>query len=272
MGEIVENITPEFLLEFRKCNTDYPPELATYIDHRKKQKDMDLFWKRDFRPKSSWLHRSKLNQSDSDKLYSEINDLLNKLNKSNFDIICENITQLTLTCREHMIKLVERIIEEATLNHLFIHIYAKVCNILMPYYITDLGEKIHFRDVLLSKCQETFEKYVKNKDNSIDKKTFIGIIRFIGELYNSNILIASTSLIFLCFVDLYTNVMNKKENSIEAVCTLMTVVGKEYFNKDPVKAKSCYLKIEELLQNGNIQSKEKFIIMDLKELKEKEKW
>jgi hypothetical protein len=66
--------------------------------------------------------------------------------------------------------------------------------------------------------------------------------------------------------------MDKKPNSVETICTLMMTVGKEFFQKDPVKSKSCYLKIEELLQSGNIVSKEKVIILDLKELKEKEAW
>jgi translation initiation factor 4G len=264
-----DNITPELLLQYRKCNLEYPIELSKYIDYKKKIRDMDLFWKRDFQSKSTWSLKTKLSHTENEKLYSDINDLLNKLNKKNFDLICDSITQLQITCREHMIELVKRIIEEAMLNHLFINIYAKACSILMPYYIMEGNEKVHFRDVLLSRCQETFELYVKTKDDT-DKKELIGIIKFIGELYNVNVLI--TSVIFMCFVTLYTNVMSNKPNSVEAICILMTVVGKDFFQKDNIKAKSCYLKIEELLKNGNIISKEKFMIMDLQELKEKEKW
>jgi hypothetical protein len=264
-----KDITPEFLLQFRNNNLEPSPELLPYIDNKKKTKDMDLFWKRDFKPKNSWLIQTKLNQTDEDKLYSEINDMLNKLNKSNFDSICEGIMNMAITCREHMVKLVQRVIEEAIRNSLYINLYAKMCFVLMPYYITDIGEKIHFRDVLLSNCQETFEKYTKQKDD-VEKNELIGIVKFIGELYNANILISS--VIFMCFVSLYTNVMTKKVNSIEAISTLMTVVGKEYFQRDPVKAKSCYAKIEQIIQNGNIMAKEKFTILDLKELKEKECW
>jgi hypothetical protein len=230
---------------------------------------MDLFWKRDFQSKSMWSLKTKLNHTENEKLYAEINDLLNKLNKKNFNLICENIIKLNIICREHMTELVKRIMEEALRNHLFINIYAMACNMLMPYYITEVNEKVHFRDILLSKCQETFELYIKS-NNELDKKDLIGIIKFIGELYNENILI--TSVIFMCFVSLYTNVMNKKQYSVEAICTLMTIVGKSFFQKDNIKANSCYLKIEELLQNGNIISKEKFMIMDLNELKQKEKW
>jgi translation initiation factor 4G len=264
-----DNITPELLLEYRKYNMTYPVELTNYIDDKKKIKDMELFWKRDFQSKSTWSLKTKLSHTENEKLYADINDLLNKLNKKNFDLICENITKSNIVCREHMIELVKRIMEEAMRNHLFINIYAQACNILMPYYITEGNEKVHFRDVLLSKCQETFELYAKN-NNDIDKKDLIGMIKFIGELYNVNVLI--TSVIFMCFVTLYTNVMNKKQHSVEAICTLMTIVGKDFYQKDQIKAKSCYLKIEELLQNGNIVSKEKFMIMDLKELKEKENW
>lgn len=265
----VKEITPELLLQFRAYNVEPPAEILHYIDNKKKTRDMDLFWKRDFKPKNSWSMKTKQNQTDTDKLYLEINDMLNKLNKSNFDAICDGITKLNLTCRDHMVKLVERTMEEAIANHLFVNLYAKMCNVLMPYYITDMGEKIHFREVLLNNCEETFEKFTKHKDD-VDRNELIGIVKFIGELYNANVL--TSSLIFICFVSLYINVMSKKQNSIEAMCTLMSVVGKEYFQRDPIKAKSCYLKIEQILQNGNIMAKDKFTVLDLKEQKEKELW
>jgi hypothetical protein len=168
-----------------------------------------------------------------------------------------------------MLKLAERIIEEAIANHLYIKLYAQMCHVLMPYYITDMGEKIHFRDVLFSNCQETFEKYTKQKDDTA-RTELIGIVKFIGELYNVSVLVSS--VIFMCFITLYTNVMSKKINSIEAICMLMSVVGKEYFNRDHEKATAFYLKIEQILQNGNIMAKDKFTVLDLKELKEKEHW
>lgn len=264
-----ENITPEYLLQFRQHNIECLVEMINYIDTKKKIKDMDLFWERDFRPKNSWFQKNKSGQSATDEIYSEINDKLNKLNNSNFDIICKEIMNLGITCRDHMIKLVERIIEESISNHMYITLYAKMCNMMMPYYIIDLGEKIHFRDVLLSKCQETFEKYTKH-NNDISRNELIGIVKFIGELYNVNVLISS--VIFMCFVSLYINVMSKKTNSVEAICSLMEIVGKMYHDKDPLNAKSCYHKIEQILQNGNIAAKDKFTIMDLIDQKDKEKW
>jgi len=266
-----DNITPELLLEYRKCNMTHPEELSEYIDYKKKIKDMDIFWKRDFQSKSAWSLKTKLSHTANEKLYAEMNDLLNKLNKKNFDLICDSITKLNIVCREHMIELVTRIIEGATRNHLFINVYAMACNILMPYYITNGTEKVHFRDVLWTNCQETFELYAnKNIDNDIDKKNLIGMIKFIGELYNVNVLI--TTVIFICFIRLHTNVINKNPHSVEAICVLMTIVGKEFYKKDPEKAESCYSKIEKLLKDGNIVSKEKFMVEDVVELKIKENW
>ena len=267
-GQGYSDITPEYLLQFREYNLDVPIELETYIDSRKKIRDLSAFWKRDFRPKNSWF-RTRGTLTENEKLVTEINDLLNKLNKSNFDTIYESIIKLQLLCRDNMIKLVDRVIDGAITNNLYIDIYVKLCYKLMTFYITDLGEKIHFRDVLLTKIQETFAKYTTN-DTTIEKNDLLGICKFIGNLYNNNVIL--NCVIEMCFITLYPNAVNKVANSIEAICTLMSIVGHMFFKKDPIKASMFFSRIEKLLTNGNISAKEKFTIQDLKTLKDTELW
>jgi hypothetical protein len=263
-------ITPELLLQYKNLNFDVPLELTQYIDKmksNKKPKDIESFWKRD--TKSNSLFLNKQNQTDTGKLYSDMNDLLNKISDGNFDTICNMITGLPIVNSEHMEKLVEKIIGEALVNTKYMNLYAGICLKLMPFSIIAETEKIHFRDILFTKCQDTFEKYTKNKDN-VEKEKLIGLVRFLGELYKLNVI--TSCVIFMCFIPLYTNVMSKKPNAIEALCTLMTIVGKDFFKKDNLKATSCFSKIEQILHNGGICAKDKFAIMDLVDKKNKENW
>lgn len=261
-------ITPEYLLKYRTINVDIPAELVLYIDTKKKVKDLEVLWKRDFRPKSSWILKNKLNQTKGDELKLEITELLNKLNKSNFETIYKSIIVLNIVCYDDMALLVSNIIEYSIRDILHAKLYAILCEKLVSFYITDMTEKVHFRDVLLSKCQSTFETSLKTETTA--HEYMIGLVKFMGELYNENIII--NTVIFMCFVTLYTNVMSNKPNSIEILTTFMTIVGKKYFEKDSEKANSIYIKIEALLQNGNISQKDKFVIMDLQDLQQSNNW
>ena len=264
----MSHITPEYLLQFREYNLDVPNELEKYIDNNKKIKDLSIFWKRDFKPKVSWF-KTKESMTDDEKIFTETNDLLNKLNKSNFDSISDSVLKLQLTCRNHMDKLVIRVIDGAIANNLYIDVFAKLCHKLSQFYIIENGEKVHFRDILKTKVQDKFEKYTKN-DMTIDKNNLFGICKLIGYLYINGML--TNCIVEMCFINLYPGAINRITNMVEAMCILMEIIGKYFYKKDASKADIFFTRIEKILNSGNISAKEKFVIQDLLELHKKENW
>jgi hypothetical protein len=130
-------------------------------------------------------------------------------------------------------------------------------------------EKIHFRDILLTRCQEIFEENIDNIDD-IDKIKLLGLAGMIGELYNLNIL--PSSVMLLCFNELYNNIIKNPPNVINALCSLMSISGKEYYRRDHTNAETCLFFMTKIKDDETTSRREKYLVMDLIDLKKKENW
>jgi hypothetical protein len=273
---VTDAITIDDILKYRNNNTSILDELVPYIDknaNNKKYRNNNSTWKRDPPAKTNWLLNNKLNQTETTKLYSSMNDLLNKVSDSNFEIVSTSMSKLNISSREHMTHLVNIIIEESIKNHRFTSLYAKICHKLMPFYVVSCDEdedKIHFRELLLTRCQEIFEENIKNIQD-IDKMKLLGLAGIVSELYNLNIL--SSSVLLLCFNELFNNINKNPPNVINALCYFMTIAGKEYFKRDSNNASKCIGCLIGLVESDKeLNRREKYLIMDLVDLKKKEKW
>jgi hypothetical protein len=208
-----------------------------------------------------------------------MNDLLNKVSETNVDTVASSMLKLQIQSREQMVHLVDIIIDESTKNHKFTKTYAKLCHKLMTFYIIQLKndnqdehndeDKIHFRDILLTRCQEIFEENIE-KVNDVDKIKLLGLAGMIGELYNLNIL--PSSVMLLCFNELYININKNPPNVINALCSLMNISGKEYFRRDNSNAKVCLHFMIKIKDDETMNRREKYLVMDLIDLKKKESW
>uniref|UniRef100_A0A7S1KH29 MIF4G domain-containing protein n=1 Tax=Vitrella brassicaformis TaxID=1169539 RepID=A0A7S1KH29_9ALVE len=103
-------------------------------------------------------------------------------------------------------------------------------------------EDKEFRRILLNRCQESFEKYLKPPDNLNDltgddyteayfkyKNQMLGNIKFVGQLLIERIL--SAKLLFVCLDELwhYGEKQGKQgEAQFECVCTFLTTIGPVY--------------------------------------------
>ncbi|AYV78214.1 MAG: eukaryotic translation initiation factor 4G [Edafosvirus sp.] len=278
----------DIFMKYREFNIDIPVELLGLVDRNKrplKQKrehreggSAGIWRKIDPRFKNSWITTNKLNQDVDEKLYSSMRGILNKLSADNFDKLIDELMSLSITSKEHLDELATIIFHKAISEQTFSIMYAKLCNKLLPYYIEKegdsagaSGQKIFYREFLLNKCQEMFESCTSKHDpNDISKERILGCIVFIGELYNANIL--TNPIIYGCFLTLMVNITKQCVYSLDSLCTLMTIVGKEFCKKDKIKADHCLKKMEQLLESTEISMRERFMIRDVIDKKVKEHW
>ena len=93
---------------------------------------------------------------------------------------------------------------------------------------------------------------------------------FIGELYNCEIL--TNVILTNCFMILITNTVKKYAYTIESLCKLMLIVGKDFCKKDKQHATICLKKMEELIKLPDIKTRDRFMVEDLIDKKNKERW
>jgi len=276
------DVVVDDILKYRETNKNILEKLIPFIDknmNNKKYRNNHGTWKREAPIKTNWLLANKLNQTESTKLYSSMNDLLNKVSETNVDTVASSMLKLQIQTRDQMTHLVDIIIDESTKNHKFTKIYAKLCHKLMTFYIIHLKndnqdedndeDKIHFRDILLTRCQEIFEENIEKIDD-VDKIKLLGLAGMIGELYNLNIL--PSSVMLLCFNELYNNIHKNPPNVINALCSLINISGKEYFRRDYSNAELCLHFMTKIKDDESTSRREKYLVMDLIDLKKKESW
>jgi len=158
------------------------------------------------------------------------------------------------------------------------------------------GEKIcTFKRILLSKCQEEFEKTIdwnafeKEVDwASLDenetkrtkaevnynvtqaKKRMLGNIKFIGELFMKHMLKAK--IMHHCITKLLVNVENPEIEHIESVCKLLTTIGKELdSNKYRSYVDAYFSRLTHMKNLKTLATRIKFMLADVIELR-KRKW
>lgn len=215
---------------------------------------------------SSRLIKSKLNETDSDKLYSNLRGQLNRLTNNNYEDIVEEIVKLIPQDDQddnydHIQKLVELIFEKAVSESRFSVAYSHLCNKLSINY-----KDCQFNDILLTRCQKMFEQGFSNKSSDADqfknlfkhKENLIGYIRFIGELYNCELL--TDNILNNCFQVMFVNSM---EYTIECLCNLMITVSDEFTKRNHTSACECYIKLKDIKDSAKTGIKDRFRIMDL---------
>jgi translation initiation factor 4G len=230
--------------------------------------------------KSTWVTDAKKDKTDDEKLYLQIRGILNKLSASNFNELANEFIQLNIRSRDHLMSLVDIIFKKAIVESKFNEIYAKLCYELASYYIEDNDDKVYFRELLLNKCQQMFEESanIKILDRSVtvpvtvpvietfkSKEQITGCIKFIGELYNINLL--TNKVVYSCFLILLSKVSPGNMYTIDCICTLMQTINVKFVSSAPNEASSIYDRIEKLKNSDSTEKKDKFALMDILDLR-----
>lgn len=240
------------------------------------------------------------NKDATDALLLKLTGILNKLTFEKFDVLTNQILDIKIeandTLEEFVTILFEKVLDEPNFSSL----YAALCARLMESLRTEeekdqqpLAKIPAFRKYLLNYCQKEFqaktawskERLAEESGNSPAmapkksgdlteedyrriklKRRGLGLVRFIGEMFKSGLL--SEKIMHECIKDLLSNMANPEEEEMESLCKLLTTTGQTLDRpENKVVMEEYFEKINELTKHQKLNSRVKFALMDLVDLR-----
>ncbi|XP_074271968.1 uncharacterized protein LOC141595910 [Silene latifolia] len=219
--------------------------------------------------------------------------ILNKLTPQNFDRLFEQVKELNIYDITTLIGVASQIFDRALTEPIFCEMYANFCQHLaseLPDLSVD-DEKITFRRLLVTKCQEEFERKEREeqKANSADgeggseqseavreemrvkvRRRMLGNYRLIGELYKKRML--TERIMHECIKKVLGQFQKPDEENIEALCKLMSTIGKMIDHPKAKEHMDAYFDIMGQLSNDmKLSLRVRFMLKDAIDLR-KNKW
>lgn len=260
MAKILTYPLDQFV-SFKELNTEMPQSIQVYNKKRKIIRDVQQTSWRHYDPKPK--NPLRYNQPDDEKLYDSIRSKLNKLTNDNIDDVIKELLELSITSKEHLDELTNIIILKAMTERMFSELYVKICSEYTPYFIIAKTEKISFKSVLISKCQEIYMKCINSECELLDKQR-IGFISFLGQLYVGGVI--TLSIIESCLNELIRKYKQIPEGITLAVILMNTVKTK--IMKTDIEKYNKYVDTFEKIISSGVSLKDKFKIQDMLEGKE----
>ncbi|XP_037077135.1 eukaryotic translation initiation factor 4 gamma 3-like [Pollicipes pollicipes] len=222
--------------------------------------------------------------------------ILNKITPSNIERQIENIRKLEVKGKERLANMINVLFDKAVDEPAYASQYATVC-VAMAKFEVDVdakeGKPVTFRKLLLTKCQEEFEKDKSLGVNREARQLEIeaqtdpalrrekahalaeeerrvrlrsnGNIRFIGELYKLGML--TDRIMQQCIVKL---LHDKHEDSYECLTKLVTTIGQKLEKAEQTRGKNLSPQFDEfrrLSTDKALSSRVRFMLQDLIELR-----
>ena len=135
-------------------------------------------------------------------------------------------------------------------------------------------KRSQFRTILLNLAQDSFSRGLepvakegKSGDEvaeleMLQKRRMLGNIRFIGELYKKAMI--TEKIMHECVLHLLTD----SEEDLEALCNLLTTIGKKLDQKKAEERMDAYFqKLELMVRGGKLSSRLRFMLLDLLDLR-----
>jgi len=259
------------------CRDKYqtiPKDLIKFVDRikgiqLKNKKINGQNWKRNTtKSKTSWLVTKKFSQDDDEKLASQCRGILNKISDSNFDEMLDELLNLDILALDQLKIFIDILFKKAIIEINYSHLYAKLCYNFFHRYVQDEdGNKIYFRTLFLTKCQNMFENILKidtkvhlEQSYFKSKHEIVGMIVFLGHLYNHKLLI--DSIIYNCIMALITKINERHWCAIECVCKLFDNVIDKFSLTSPNNYSDLCDILKKMSNDSNIVIKDRFMIMD----------
>jgi len=259
-------------------------------------------------PKKSKVEGGDFSEEDElEKLRKKVRSILNKLTPQKFDKLVDSFKDLPINSGPKLELSMALIFEKAVDEPSFSVAYAQMCQTLNKIEVPSAeGQStVKFRTLLISRVQEEFERdYMKNvdkdgyeakmKDPNLTanekkkekalyeameikaRRRSLGNIRFIGELYNLNML--TVKIMHGCVRRL---LKTTDDESLECLCRLVTTVGQNFerqtndlFKTTP-KEKQGGLKeipvyineMKKIIANKTTSARVRFLMQDVVDLK-----
>eukprot|EP01102_Stenamoeba_stenopodia_P005462 TRINITY_DN1613_c0_g1_i1.p1 TRINITY_DN1613_c0_g1~~TRINITY_DN1613_c0_g1_i1.p1 ORF type:complete len:1150 (+),score=239.88 TRINITY_DN1613_c0_g1_i1:98-3547(+) len=211
--------------------------------------------------------------------------LLNKLTLEKFDSLSNQLLNIGINNVDVLRGLIGLVFEKALAEPHFSGMYADLCVKMSEKSLefvdpnaANTEQKQTFRRILLNRCQEEFE--VKPQPPPPDatdlekeefefkrKRKMLGNIKFIGELYKRKML--TEMIMHQCIKLLLSgDIKNPSPDNIESLCVLMKKIGKiiDHSKAEPYM-KEYFQRIKELSTNKNLESRIRFMLEDVIELR-----
>ena len=252
---------------------------------------------------------------DAEEASRKMKSLLNKLTLEMFEPISDDIMKIANQSRweekgETLKIVIQQIFNKACDEPHWSSMYAQLCGKV----VKDLDDSIKDSETpdktgshlvlhyLVQRCQTEFQtgwtdQLPTNEDGTplqpemmsdeyykmaAAKRRGLGLVRFIGFLYRSNLL--TSRMVFFCFKRLMKDIQNSPtEDTLESVCELLETIGEQFegariqVTAEAVIEGSSLLdtlfdQIKNVIENGDISSRIKFKLIDIVELREKRNW
>eukprot|EP00871_Galdieria_phlegrea_P005738 jgi/Galph1/651/GphlegSOOS_G5380.1 len=266
----------------------------------------------------AWKHRRDDEDEYMKKMHT-VRSILNKLTYEKFDRLYEQILDVKIDSPEILRGIVSEIFDKALLEPNFGPMYAELCARLASDmqkmleesaedgFRDESGKKVTFKGILLSNCQNEFQKFAKcenssqqgenvakekeeaegvnksdSNSNTVDeeeerirlKRRMIGNIKFIGELFKKDMIleriIRDECIPRLASISL---VPNPDEDDVESLCKLLTSVGAKLDSRPENRTilDQYFEKLDRFRTAVKLPSRIRFMIMDLHDLR-KNNW
>ncbi|KAL5490830.1 hypothetical protein EMCRGX_G016017 [Ephydatia muelleri] len=239
-------------------------------------------------------------QKETQEVFRKFQSILNKLTLQNFEKLADQTLQLKINTEERLRGVIDKIftksLEEGKVTK-FISSYAKLCCVLAALAVETINaegkpETITFRRLLLSQCQQEFEKdkqedeeretmqkgvettetEEKRKQRQMEPEAAemasrhrsLGNIKFIGELYKLQMFPESTLHSYM--VQLLLS--SPDEQSLEFFAALITATGKELDRGEAKSRINQYLsRVNDIVESGKTSKRIRFVLQDVVELR-----
>lgn len=242
-----------------------------------------------------WESSRNKNISSNEKILQKVTGYLNRLTEEKFNTLSQKILDCGITNSELLRGVIKLIFEKAILEPKFSAMYAELCKRLEGVKLEDKSDEENpstkqntFKRLLLNRCQEEFEKTFCRKEEekktpeidpsisredrikleeeeTIKKKKILGNITFIGELFKIKMLTAK--IMHECISTLLGDPKTPNAENIEALCRLLTTIGKSLEGKSKEEMSRYFVILKELSENQSLPARNRFMLDDLIELR-----
>jgi hypothetical protein len=237
MSEINNNFVRyplELFMKYKSSNTDIPDSFHEYfipninINHKRNS----CLSNPEIRAYLNVQMSNRDTTKEDEKTYDKIQNLLNKINKNNIKETAKEIMNLKDINIKKLYKFSELIIIKAINEIAYSYLYGLLLQELLQYNINVNDEKVYIKSCIITICQDILEEitdtrqinkgftYERNYDYSKLKLT--GLVKYIGELYNYNII--NENIIINIFNLLYTQIVLNNKDYYEGLYTLVSTI------------------------------------------------
>lgn len=225
--------------------------------------------------------------AEQEAIKKKVRITLNKLSPNNLEKLSNEMLETCKKSHDYLKLVVSGIFEKAWAETKYTQMYSSICKYLkqsfedFKYPDVDVSRlpqtKNYFKYELLYMCEETFKKNPEENDLAslpenkkqevlakLKKKT-LGNVRFIGELFNVNLITANIILeCITSLLDLFEKDIN--EDKLEGACVLL-LTGAGSFERPKLKDETerIYKRLDDISNGFNISTKNKFKILDLQD-------